>query len=182
VLKKICHLASDTAEIIFDEVKLPKKYLIGEVNKGFIYQMQQFQYERLAASIQMLGAMKRSYDLTRDYIKTRTVFKKNLSQLQVSRHKMAQMAAEIQGVEALSHACVKLANGKKEFTKEVSMLKLLAAQSQQRITDECVQLHGGYGLMAEYEVARYFRDSKLASIGGGSNEVMKEIISKMEGY
>ena len=181
VLKKICHLSSDTAEIIFDNVKVPKDNLIGEENRGFIYQMEQFQYERLAASVQMLGVMKRCYSLTKEYVKSRTVFGNNLNELQVTKHKLAQMAAEIKMVESLCHGCVEFANAKKEFTKEVSMLKLLAAQAQQRVTEECTQLHGGYGLMSEYEVARYFRDSKLASIGGGSNEIMKEIIAKMEG-
>ncbi|MDZ4661529.1 MAG: acyl-CoA dehydrogenase family protein [Pseudomonadota bacterium] len=181
VLKKICHLSSDTAEIIFDNVKIPKENLVGEENSGFIYQMQQFQYERLAASVQMLGVMKRCYQLTKEYVKSRTVFGKNLNELQVTKHKLAQIAAEIKMIESFTHSCVEFANAKKDFSKEVSMLKLLAAQAQQRVTEECTQLHGGYGLMSEYEVARYFRDSKLAGIGGGSNEIMKEIIIKMEG-
>ncbi len=181
VLKKVCHLSSDTAEIVFSNVKVPKANRIGEENQGFIYQMQQFQYERLAACVQMLGVMKRCYSLTKEYVKSRNLFGKNLNEFQLTRHKLAQMAAEIQTIEALALQCTEKANRKEEFTREVSILKLMAAQAQQRVTEECVQLHGGYGLMAEYEVARYFRDSKLAGIGGGSNEVMKEIIAKLEG-
>lgn len=181
ILKKVCHLSSDTAEIIFQDVKLPKNLRIGEENQGFIYQMKQFQFERLAASVQMLGVMKRCYLLTKEYVATRNLFGKNLSEFQLTRHKLAQMAAEIMAIESLCLLCSEKASQRLDFTKEVSMLKLVAAQAQQRITEECVQLHGGYGLMSEYEVARYFRDSKLAGIGGGSNEVMREIISKMEG-
>lgn len=179
-LKKVSHLSSDTAEVIFNNVKVPEKYRIGDENMGFVYQMEQFQFERLAASIQMLGVMKRCYKLTKDYVSSRKIFGKNISEFQITRHKLAQMAAEITCVEALAEHCIEFANLKKDFTREVSMLKLLGAQTQQRVTEECVQLHGGYGLMAEYEVARYFRDSKLAGIGGGSNEVMKEIIAKRE--
>lgn len=180
--KKTCYLASDTVELILDNVRVPKENLIGHENMGFIYQMEQFQYERLAACCQMVGGMKRCYDLTKQYIKDRIAFGVPLAKMQVTRHKMAQMISEISAVDAMTQLCVVKAIEGGDFTKEVSMLKIVAAQTQQRVLDECVQLHGGMGLMQETEVARYFRDSKLAAIGGGSTEVMKEIIAKIERY
>jgi alkylation response protein AidB-like acyl-CoA dehydrogenase len=128
-----------------------------------------------------IGGMKRCYDLTKKYIFERSAFGKPLYKMQTIAHKMVQMLAEINAIEAYSFKCVQMANAGVDFTKDVSMLKLLAAQSQQRMMEECVQIHGGYGLMTEYEVARYFRDAKLTGIGGGTNEIMKEIVLKMEG-
>lgn len=181
LLRKTCLMSSDTAELVLEQVRIPANHLIGKENYGFMYQMEQFQQERLVAVFQMVGSMKRAYELTKTYIQQRTVFGKRLSQMQVTRHKMAQMLSEIACIDGMAWLCAQQATRGEDYSKEVSMLKLLAAQTQQRVTEECVQLHGGYGLMVEYEVARYFRDAKLSSIGGGSNEVMKEIIAKMEG-
>ncbi len=181
-LKKTCYPSSDTAELIFDNVRVPQKNRIGEAGKGFMYQMAQFQVERLVAVCMSLGMMKRAYALTKRYIGEREIFGKRLSGYQVTQHKMVQMASEIFVFEQAVKACVAQANQGGDFTREVSMIKLIGAQLVQRVAEECVQLHGGYGLMSEYEVARYFRDAKLMGIGGGSNEVMKEIISKMEKY
>ncbi|MBI2520840.1 MAG: acyl-CoA dehydrogenase family protein [Bdellovibrio sp.] len=180
-LKKTCFPSSDTAEIILDNVRVPKEHLIGQEGKGFIYQMEQFQFERLAAVALAIGGLKRCYDLTKKYIFERQAFGQPLYKHQVTRHKMAQMLSEITLLETMSFKCIQMANHGIDFTKDVSMLKLITAQTQQRVTEECVQIHGGYGLMTEYEVARYFRDGKLLGIGGGSNEIMKEIICKMEG-
>ncbi|MEK6628311.1 MAG: acyl-CoA dehydrogenase family protein [Bdellovibrionota bacterium] len=179
-LKKTCYLSSDTAEVSLENVKLPKEFLIGTEGKGFKYQMEQFQHERLAIIIMMVGTMKRAYELTKKYVTERTAFGKLLVEHQVTRHKLAQILAELTLVESATYQCVEMATRNEDFTKEVSMLKLTGAQIQQRVLEECAQIHGGYGLMQEYEVARYFRDSKLSSIGGGSSEIMKEIISKIE--
>jgi len=181
-LKKTCFLSSETAEIVFEKVQVASEYLIGEEGKGFKYQMEQFQFERLGSLFMMVGTVKRVYELAKKYASQRNVFGKRLIQHQVTRHKLAQMLSEISLLESISFQCTEKARRGEEFTKEVSMAKLMGAQIQQRICEEGVQIHGGYGLMQEFEVARYFRDSKLASIGGGSNEVMKEIISKLEGY
>lgn len=181
-LKKVCFHSSDTAEIILENVRVSKDHLIGEEGKGFIYQMQQFQVERLGGCVMSLGAIKQCYQLTKKYIFEREAFGSPLVKMQTIRHKMAQMAAEISVVESAVRSCVAKSVAREDFTKEVSMLKLIMAQVQHRVMDECVQIHGGWGLMSEYEVARYFRDVKLAAIGGGTNEVMKEIISKMEGF
>lgn len=181
-LKKTCYPSSDTAELVFEEMRIPASHLIGKEGMGFMYQMEQFQVERLAGAIAMLGGMKRCYQLTKDYVHQREAFGQKLADMQVTQHKMAQILTEIVAVESMAHMCVQKVNRSEEFTKEASMLKLFAAQVQQRVLNECCQLHGGAGLMAEYEVARYFRDTKLAEIGGGSNEVMKKIIAKMEGF
>jgi citronellyl-CoA dehydrogenase len=181
ILKKTCYLASDTAEIVFDNYVLPEQNLIGQEGRGFLYQMKQFQFERLVACHLGLGVMKRAYELTKRFIHERIAFGQPLVKMQTIRHKMAQICADIELIENSVDACVQLANQGVDFTKQVSMLKLSMAQTQQRVLEECVQIHGGAGLMCEYEVARYFRDSKLAGIGGGTNEIMKEIIAKMEG-
>ncbi len=180
-LKKTCFPSSDTSEIVFDNARVSKEHLIGQEGKGFVYQMEQFQFERLAAVALALGGLKRCYELTKKYIFDRNAFGRPLSAHQVTRHKMAQMISEISMIEAMSLKCVQMASLGVDFTKDVSMLKLIAAQTQQRVAEECVQLHGGYGLITEFEVARYFRDAKLLGIGGGTNEIMKEIIAKMEG-
>lgn len=181
ILKKTCYLASDTAELVFDNYVLPEQNLIGQEGRGFLYQMKQFQFERLVACHLGLGVMKRAYELTKRFIHERVAFGQPLVKMQTIRHKMAQICADIELIENSVDACVQLANQGVDFTKQVSMLKLSMAQTQQRVLEECVQIHGGAGLMREYEVARYFRDSKLGGIGGGTNEIMKEIIAKMEG-
>ncbi|MBT3982727.1 MAG: acyl-CoA dehydrogenase [Bacteriovoracaceae bacterium] len=181
VLKKTCYNSSDTAEIIFEDVRVSEDHLIGKEGMGFVYQMEQFQKERLAGCVLALGAMKRCYELTKRYITERKAFGKPLFKLQTISHKMAQMISEIKLIENSVFACAMKANAGIDFTKDVSMLKLITAQSQMRVMEECVQIHGGWGLMHEYPVARYFRDAKLTGIGGGTNEIMKEIIAKMEG-
>lgn len=179
-LKKTCFQSSDTAEIYLDDVRIPASHLIGEEGEGFIYQMQQFQDERLIGSALSIGAMEHCYELTRRYATEREVFGKQLDRWQVTRHKFAQMASELTMLKCMAGQCLDWFHPKRDYTREISMLKLMSAQIQQRVLDECVQIYGGYGLMSEYEVARYFRDSKLMAIGAGTNEVMKEIIAKTE--
>ena len=181
-LKKVLYPSSDTAEIILDNVELSNDYLIGDEGKGFYYQMEQFQLERLAACAMAWGAMKHVWELTKRYISERQAFGRPLYKMQTISHKMVQMLSEIKLIENSLFSCVARANGGVDITKDVSLLKLSAAQMQQKVMDECVQIHGGWGLMEEYEVARYFRDSKLTAIGGGTNEIMKEIVAKMEGW
>ncbi len=181
VLRKISHLSSDTAEIVLQDVRVPKNHLIGQEGEGFIYQMEQFQFERLAGMANAIGMMKRGYELTKKYVSMRETFGKPLVERQVVQHKLADMYAEIILIETLALRCVELAQKKENFSKLVTVLKLKGAQAKIRVLEECVQLHGGYGLMHEYEVARLYRDSKLAGIGGGANEIMLEIIAKMEG-
>lgn len=180
-LDKICYPSSDTAEVFLNDVVLSRDYLIGEAGQGFQYQMEQFQWERLIGVILSLGAMKRCYQLTKQYCLEREVFGKPLVSFQVTQHKMAELCSKIALIESMTEMCVAMAIKNQDFTKEVSMLKLIAASTQMAVLEECVQLHGGNGLMTEYEVARYFRDAKLLSIGGGTNEIMKEIIIKYEG-
>lgn len=181
ILKKTCYQSSDTAEISFNSLKLSKDHLIGEEGRGFLYQMEQFQLERLAVCFLSLGCLKRCYSVTKRYVKERNAFGRPLIGLQTIRHKLAQMLSEISLLENSINTVVAKINQGFDITKDVSMLKLVAAQIQQRQLEECVQIHGGWGLMQEYEVARYFRDSKLLGIGGGTSEIMKEIICKMEG-
>lgn len=181
VLKKICHPSSDTAEIVLQDVRLSKDYLIGEEGEGFIYQMRQFQYERLAGVANAIGMMKRGYELTKKYCQERETFGKPLIQRQVVQHKLAELFAEITLIESLALRCVHMIQQKQDVSKLVTVLKLKGARAKVCVLEECVQLHGGYGLMHEYEVSRLYRDAKLTTIGGGSNEMMLEILGKMEG-
>jgi citronellyl-CoA dehydrogenase len=181
VLKKISHPSSDTAEIVLQDVRVPKDHLIGEEGEGFIYQMRQFQYERIAGIANAVGSMKRGYQLTKKYCSERETFGKPLIQRQVVQHKLAEMYAEIILLESLAHKCVSLALEKQDLTRDVTVLKLMGGQAKLRVLEQCVQLHGGYGLMHEYEIARLYRDSKLTTIGGGATEIMLEIIAKLEG-
>jgi citronellyl-CoA dehydrogenase len=181
VLRKISHPSSDTAEIVLDNVRVPCSHLIGEEGEGFIYQMRQFQYERLAGIGNAIGMMKRGYELTKQYVSERETFGMPLIKRQVIQHKLAEIYAEIVLIETLAHKCVMLANERKDFSKDVTVLKLMGARAKMRTLEECVQMHGGYGLMQEYEVSRLFRDSKLTTIGGGASEIMLEILAKMEG-
>lgn len=181
-LDKTCFPSSDTAELFLDDVKISANHLIGKEGEGFVYQMQQFQMERLIGVAISLGCLQRAYTLTKQYVQERSVFGRSLSKFQVTQHKMAQMLSEITMLECMSYQCVRKVDEGKDITKAVSMLKLVSAQILQRVLEECVQLFGGYGLMTEYEVSRYFRDAKLWGIGAGTNEVMKEIIAKKEGF
>lgn len=179
-LKKTCYPASDTAELSFDDVVVSQAHLVGEEGMGFIYQMEQFQIERLAGCLIAQGGMRHCYELTLAYATERLAFAKPLIAMQSVRHKLVQCLCEIELVEHAANTCIVKANSGKDFTRDVSLLKLATAQAQQRVLEELVQIHGGWGLMQEYEVARYFRDSKLLGIGGGTNEIMKEIIAKQE--
>lgn len=180
-LKKMGHLSSDTAELSFDNCKVHKDNLLGNENQGFMHIMMNFQSERLVGALMCVFSMENILKITIEYTKQRELFGKKLSQMQVTRHKLADLLARVEAVKQLCYYCAERYNNKKDATKEISMAKLLAGDLSQRVAYECVQLHGGYGYCREYEVENYYRDTRLASIGGGASEVMKDIISKMSG-
>ncbi len=181
-LDKLGMRSSDTAELFFDNMKIPAENLIGQKGEGFIQQMMQFQHERFSALPLAYGTAEMIIKETVEYLKQRVVFGKPLIKQQVIRHNLAQWGAEILAVKQLTYHIVRLKMAGQDVSKEVSMGKLLAAQLVQKVADGCLQYYGGSGFINEMRISRYFRDSKLISIGGGADEVMKEIIAKLEGY
>lgn len=181
-LNKMGYRSSDTVELSFEQLKLPADHLIGEEGLGFHYQMEQFQEERLVGAIGILGQCERAYELTKQYIQQRQAFGKTLSKMQVTQHKMADMLTDICALRGIIALCIGSVLNKKNATQLISMAKLFGARALLRTVDQAVQLHGGYGYMEEYEVCRAYRDAKLLSIGGGSDEIMKQIIAKTEGF
>jgi citronellyl-CoA dehydrogenase len=178
-LKKMGNHSSDTAELHFDNVRVPKRYLLGEENAGFYYIMQNFQGERLIGAISSLAASDLLLQKTIEYCQQREVFGRPISKFQVNRHKIVDMATKIEAARQLNYHCADLYNQEIPCVKEVSMAKIFAGELSIEVAHHCLQLHGGYGYMDEYDVSRAYRDARLITIGGGTSEVMKEIISKL---
>ena len=184
VVKKLDKLgmrSSDTAQIFFDEVKVPVRHTIGQEGMGFVYQMQQFQEERLWGAISAVVGMERLIDQTVEYTRERKVFGKPLLDNQVIHFKLAEFRTEVELVRSLCYrACEEYLEGT-DVTMLASMAKLKAGRMLRLVTDGCLQYWGGAGYLWESPTARSFRDSRLASIGGGADEVMLQIISKLMG-
>lgn len=178
-LKKLGWHSSDTAELHFDDVKVPVQNLLGEEGKGFYYLMGGLQLERLAGSIMAYAGCESILEYSLKYMSERSAFGRTINKFQVLRHRVAQLAAETESVKFfVLHTCRMNADNK-YAVKESSMAKLLATELADKCTYQCLQFFGGYGYMEEYKVARAFRDSRIGTIGGGSSEIMREIIAKM---
>jgi len=144
--------------------------------------MQQFQKERIVAALAAVASAQNALEMTVRYVQDRVVFGKPLSAKQHVQFKLAELQTEIEMVRQLNYHCVRMIVAGVECTRETSMAKLAAGRMVRQVADWCVQFHGGYGYMAEYYVSRFWRDSRLLSIGGGADEVMMQIIAKLEGY
>ncbi|MEK9720685.1 MAG: acyl-CoA dehydrogenase family protein [Quisquiliibacterium sp.] len=179
-LKKAGMNSSDTAQIHFDNVRVPQRYRIGEEGMGFIYQMMQFQEERLWAAA---GWQKSKFIIqeTIDYLRDRKAFGKPLLENQYIYFKLAELQTEVEAVGALFHKAVALYMQGTDVTQLASMCKLKAARVAREVADWCVQFWGGMGYMEETRVNRFWRDTRLSSIGGGADEVMMGIIAKTMG-
>jgi len=174
-----CH-SSDTAELFFDDMRIPAQNLIGKEGEGFIYQMQQFQHERFSAiPLAYIGA-EEMIAMTVEHLRQRIVFGKPLISRQVLRHRLADWHTEIECLRQLTYHIVRMKAAGLDVTREVSMGKLFAARVIQKVADGCLQMFGGLGFMDEMPISRCYRDAKLISIGGGADEIMREIIAKME--
>jgi citronellyl-CoA dehydrogenase len=180
-LDKFGMRSSDTAELFFDNLRVPAENLIGEEGEGFIYQMQQFQHERFSVMPSCYTRLRDVIDFTIDYMRQRTTFGKPLAARQVLKHRIAHWVTEIECLKQLTYHVTRLKIEGVNADKEISMGKLLAGQLSKDVTDGCLQIHGGMGYMNEMRIGRDYRDSRLMGIGGGSDEVMCEIIAKMEG-
>ncbi len=178
-LKKLGWHASDTAELSFDDVRVPVENLIGEEGQGFFYLMGGLQLERLAGAISAVAGSEHALEYALQYMSEREAFGRPINKFQVLRHRVAQLAAEIEATKALVYHCCRLHNDGRYAVKESSMAKLLATELSDKVTYQCLQFFGGYGYMEEYKIARMFRDSRIGTIGGGTSEIMREIIAKM---
>ncbi|MDO9112058.1 MAG: acyl-CoA dehydrogenase family protein [Desulfatirhabdiaceae bacterium] len=181
-LDKLGMRSSDTAELYFDNMKIPAENLIGRENEGFIQQMKQFQHERFAALPLSYIGVQETIKETIDYLRGRVVFGKPLIAKQVLRHRLAHWLAEAETIQQLTYHIVRMKSAGKDVTREISMGKLLAGDLLNDVTAGCLQMFGGLGFMNEMRISRRFRDARLISIGGGASEVMSEIIAKTSGF
>ena len=180
-LKKLGLHSSDTAQIFFDNVRVPQSNRIGEEGMGFIYQMMQFQEERLFAAAASLKGMENSIQSTIEYTRERETFGKPILKNQVVQFRLAELQTEVEALRALVYDAVEgYIHGKDVLTK-ASMAKLKSGRLVREVSDSCLQYWGGMGFMWETGITRAYRDSRLGSIGGGSDEVMLGIISKQMG-
>ncbi|MBA4172824.1 MAG: acyl-CoA dehydrogenase [Hyphomicrobium sp.] len=177
-LEKMGLKSQDTAELFFNNVKVPQKNLIGEAGQGFKYLAQMLAQERLIAAIGFMATAQTAFDLTLEYVKERRAFGKPIGAFQNTRFKMAQMRAELDMAQTYVDQCVLLLNNKVLTAEDASAAKLLASELEGRVVDECVQLHGGAGYMDEYRISRMFTDARISRIFAGTSEIMLEIIGR----
>jgi acyl-CoA dehydrogenase len=177
-LDKMGNRASDTAELAFQEMRVPAENLLGQEGGGFYEVMRVFQRERLVAGLHAVAGCERALEDTIAYVQQRQAFDEPLSKKQVVRHKIADLATLIEAARWLTYAACLKFRDREDAIKEISMVKLFTAEMAQKVAYDCVQLHGGYGYMREYPIERFFRDIRLMTIGGGTSEIMKEIIAK----
>ncbi len=180
-IHKIGMHSSDTAQLFFDEVRVPRRNLIGQEGMGFTFQMLQFQEERLFGAASSLRGMDRMIDLTIDYTRERKAFGKSILDNQVVHFRLAELRTEVAALRALTYSAVEQYVSGKDVTKLASMAKLKCGRLTREVADSCLQYWGGMGYTADNLVARSYRDSRLVSIGGGADEVMLGIIAKLEG-
>ncbi len=180
-LKKVGLHAQDTSELFFNDVKVPVANLLGRENQGFIYLMQELPWERLQIAIQAIANAQAAIEWTLAYVKERKVFGTTVASFQNTRFKLAEMQTEVQIAQVFVDRCMELLLVKKLDTATASMAKYWCSDLQCKVIDECVQLHGGYGYMWEYPIARAFADARVQRIYGGTNEIMKEVITRSMG-
>jgi acyl-CoA dehydrogenase len=177
-LDKMGMRASDTAELSFSDMRVPAEHLLGREGVGFYEVMRVFQRERLVAGLHAVAMSERALEDTIAYVRERQAFGGPLSDKQVIRHKLADLATQIEAGRWLTYAACQKFQAGEEAVREISMVKLFTAEMVNRVAYDCVQLHGGYGYMREYPVERFARDARLMTIGGGTSEIMRDIIAK----
>ena len=179
--KKIGLKGQDTAELFFTDVKVPKENLLGQENQGFYYMMKNLPQERMSIAVSALAAIETVLDYTIEYCKERKAFGQPIGNFQNSRFKLAEMKTEAEIGRIYIDDCIKKLNEKKLTSEQGAMAKWWASDLQVRVADQCLQLHGGYGYILEYPIARAFADARIQPIWGGTNEIMKEIIGRSLG-
>lgn len=181
-LDKIGMKGQDTAELFFEDVKVPKENLLGKRGHGFFYLMNNLPQERLSIAVNGLAGAEAAFEWTMQYCKDRKAFGKPIGSFQNSRFKLAEMKTELTIARSFVDECILELNEKKLTTEKASMAKYWVTDLQCKVIDQCLQLHGGYGYMNEYKIARAFKDSRAQRIYGGTNEIMKEIIGRGLGF
>ncbi len=178
-IHKVGMMCSDTGELFFDDVRIPKKYILGEWNKGFYYIMNNFQGERLAASLGAVYSMERALELAMNYGLERHAFGQPIRKNQVWKHRFAELYTEVEASKWLVYRALDLLNRGVPCVRETTMAKLHSTDLCQKVMYECMQIFGGFGYTTEYPIGRMWRDSRLHTIGAGSSEIMKEILAKI---
>ena len=180
-LAKMGLKSQDTAELFFNDVKIPRENLLGEVDRGFYHLMHGLAEERLLAAVGFLANAEAAFAVTADYIGERKLFGKTLAEFQNTRFKMAEMRTELDVSQAFVDRCVMIHNDGELSSDDAAKAKLFTSEVEGRVTDECVQLHGGNGYMDEYAVSRYYTNARVSRIYAGTSEIMKEIIARSLG-
>jgi citronellyl-CoA dehydrogenase len=181
-IEKMGNLSSDTAELVFDEVRVPVSNTIGRVGKGFQQQMSQFQDERLMGAYMATSAMRRAIERTGEYLKVRHAFGEPLINNQYLRYRLAELAAEVDILTQYNHSAAERYAAGQDVTRMATIAKFKTGRLAREVADTAVQFHGGMGYAEENWPARYMRDSRLISIGGGADEVMLRVIAMLEGW
>jgi alkylation response protein AidB-like acyl-CoA dehydrogenase len=177
-LKKVGLKAQDTAELSFTDVRVPAENVLGELGQGFIYLMQNLPQERLSIAVSCAAGVERALEQTAEYARDRQAFGRSVASFQNSRFELAEMATEAQITRVFVDRCIAEHVAGKLSVTDAAMAKWWASDLLKRTVDRCVQLHGGYGYMLEYPIAKAFLDARVQSIFGGTNEIMKEIIGR----
>src|SRR3990172_3034195 len=180
-LKKMGLKGQDTAELFFDNVEVPAENLLGQENNGFVYLMQELPWERMQIAIAAAAKSEAAIAWTIDYVRERKAFGKPVASFQNTRFKLAELATQAQVMRVFVDRCMELLLEKKLDTGTPSMAKYWATDMEGRILDECLQLHGGYGFMWEFPISQAYVDARVSRIYGGTNEIMKEVISRSLG-
>jgi alkylation response protein AidB-like acyl-CoA dehydrogenase len=180
-LKKMGLKGQDTAELFFDNVEVPAENLIGQENNGFIYLMQELPWERMQIAIGAIAKCEAALEWTKTYVQERKAFGKPIAGFQTTRFKLAELATEIQIGRVFVDKCIELLLDRKLTPEHAAMCKYWVTDLEGKVMDECVQLHGGYGFMWEFPIARAYVDARVQRIYGGTNEIMKEVISRSLG-
>jgi alkylation response protein AidB-like acyl-CoA dehydrogenase len=180
-LEKIGLKAQDTAEMFFEDVIVPAENMLGREGRGFHMLMRQLPQERLAIALMAVAASESALDMTLRYVRDRQLFGRSLGKFQHTRFMLAELQTEVQIGRVFVDRCVEEFEAGTLTTEEASMAKWWTTELQQRVADRCLQLHGGYGYMAEFPISRFFVDARVQTIYGGTSEIMKEIISRKIG-
>jgi acyl-CoA dehydrogenase len=177
-IEKIGQHSSDTAELFFENMRIPADALLGQEGQGFVYLMQELPRERLGCAVQAIGHAQGALDITCDYVKDRKAFGQSISQFQNTRFKLAQCQTELEMCRALLEKHMNKYKHEEMTVTDAAMLKLAATEMQLTMVNECLQLFGGYGYTEEYAISRFYRDARIQTIYAGSSEIMKEVIAR----
>jgi alkylation response protein AidB-like acyl-CoA dehydrogenase len=180
-LVKLGMHSSDTALLAFQDVRVPASAVLGNLGRGFYHIMWELQGERLTVVAQAIAGAQRVFDQTLKYALERKAFGKPIGNFQVIRHKFAEMATKLESARALTYQCAWQVQNGQYPVREISMAKVYAANATQEVIDECLQIHGGNGYMTEYKIERAWRDNRLLRIGGGTDEVLLDVIGRSYG-